>query len=235
MFKRGLALLAVLAVTPAHAALIEYSFTAFVNGNSSNEMRFPAPLEAFGLERQPWVTGGFLFDDAAPRTSYSEQLITSGLSPQLPYLRTTSTYDMSNLRFWVNVGDHVLSATGTSLSIQDFESGVPIFDKWELNMLGDGQEVNGYTVSGMSIRLWDGAGRPLTSSELQVPDPHGWGGFNFVYPFSIRFTNGFGFGFQDLSFAPVTSVPEPATLSLLGVGALGAIVTRRRRRIPAQN
>jgi PEP-CTERM motif-containing protein len=54
MFSRGVALLGLVALSPAHASLIEYSFTSTINIH-----------EDFGVEVGDTITGGLLFDDAA--------------------------------------------------------------------------------------------------------------------------------------------------------------------------
>ena len=228
MFHRGFALLAVLAVAPAHATLIEYSFTAELTGARSVPF---SVLGEFGLPvyGPSYVTGGLLFDDAAPRTSYEEGHLAGASS---------STYEMSNLRLWVNVGDYVLTATGGALSIHDDPAALcgPNCrkDTWDLGARGDGDEVNGHTVTGIGIHLEQYGGDALTSSELQVPDMAEWD-----HPFIDGSYFRIGLGNATLggwlrSIAPTTtSVPEPATLSLLGVGALGALATRRRRHVAA--
>jgi len=221
MFHRGFALVAVLAVAPAHATLIEYSFTAELTGARSVPF---SVLGEFGLPvyGPSYVTGGLLFDDAAPRISYTEYM-GSG---------STSTYDMSDLRFWVAVGDHVLTATGSQLTISDAPPQPSPYatDRWILSMLGDGDEVNGYTVASMRIDLLQYGSRPLTSSELQVANTVDWGSCCYPlvpYPFTISFTDGSGFTARGLSI----SVPEPGMLSLLAAGVLGALVARRRRHV----
>ena len=218
MSHRAMALVALLATSPAHATLIEYSFSA--------QLSWPYPsypdssYEAFGVGVGDDITGGFLFDDTAPMTSHTES----------PYA-SSSTYDMSDLRFWVTVGDHVLGATGSQLTISDSlpQPSPYATDRWELSMLGDGNEVNGYTVRSMSINLMMFGSAPLTSSELQVADPTAWHACCYPIvpvPFSISFTDGSRIAANRLS---ITSVPEPGTLSLLAVGALGALSAWRRR------
>jgi len=232
MFHRGFALLAVLAVTPAHVTLIEYAFTARVDGNSS-----VATMMEFGLNPNgDSVSGGFIFDDAAPMTSHEEHQFFD-----YPAWTTSSTYDMSNLRMWVNVGDYVLTATGGVVSIVDSPAFGPwcacgpdtFHDRWSLSASGDGNEVNGHTVRSITMSLLENLGRALTSSELQVADPAQWSNDIANRSFRIGFTDTAMSGYLT-SITPTTSVPEPATLSLLAVGALGALATRLRRRVAAK-
>jgi hypothetical protein len=234
MFQRGIALLAVLAATPAHATLIEYSFT----GGFRNATVLV--LEDFGVDpNHAAFTGGFVFDDAAPRTSYEESLVTyfdgTGYTT---YLASSSTYDMSNLQLWLNLGDYTLRATGISLTINDGpQSSTPnsTRDTWTLAMRGDGEEVNGYTLGGVGITGWWYGGRAVTSSELQVPD--NWGSAyeqGLVSGLSFGLASGTTSGSFRGGFSPM-SVPEPGTLSLLGVGALGALATRRRKHVAARH
>lgn len=231
MFHRGFALLAVLAVTPARAALIEYSFTAELDPSRSSSTLY----DEFGLVpfSRSFITGGFLFDDAAPMTSHRDYQI-NGASG------SSSTYDMSNLRLWVDVGDYVLAATGSALGIFDDPNSVScrcgpnVKDEWILSTRGDGDDVNGHTVTSITLDLLQFTGNPLTSSELQVADAAHWNNYIDNRSFRLLFTDGYGFAGWLTSIAPTTtSVPEPATLSLLAVGAFGALATRRRRQVAA--
>ena len=231
MLRPGFALVGLLAFSPADAALIEYSFSAELDPSRSNSTLY----EEFGLVpfSRSFVTGGFLFDDAAPMTSHRDYQI-NGASG------SSSTYDMSNLRSWVNVGDYVLTATGSALAIFDDPTSVScrcgpsVRDEWILSMRGDGDEVNGHTVSSMTFDLLQYTGNPLTSSELQVADAANWDNFIDNRSFRISFTDGYGFAgwLTSTSIAP-TSVPEPGTLSLLAVGVLGALAARKRRHVAA--
>jgi hypothetical protein len=224
MLRHGLALLTALAILPAHATLIEYSFSASLTGADSPGFSSLASLrayEAFGVEAGDSITGGFLFNDEAPRTAYEA-------FPR----ESRSTYDMSDLQLWVAIGDYVLRSTGSGLEIRDsapdsFNSPLPK-DRWTLSLAGNGDEVNGYTVASMAIDLLQFGSRPLTSSELLIPNPAEWSQCCFPevpYPFTIRFADGGGFGARQLSIA---SVPEPATLSLLAMGVVGVLAARRR-------
>lgn len=73
---------------------------------------------------------------------------------------------------------------------------------------------------------------PLTSSELQVPNPAvDWGAPSLGNrELTIAFGDGLHIGTQLMSITKTpTHVPEPATLSLLAAGALGAFATRKGR------
>jgi len=130
----------------------------------------------------------------------------------------------------VNLGSYVLTARGGNLVIVDGSTSPTIDDRWRLKTPGDGQQVNGFTVDSMGIELRHG-NTPLASSALQVIDAADWG---FPVPgnrsFNIWFTNGDAISSSLLSMTP-TSVPEPAALSLLATGVLGALVALKRRRI----
>ena len=230
MFSRTIAAVALLAIGPAHATLIEYAFTARVDGKVSI-----ATLRDFGLNPNgDSVTGGFLFDDAAPMTSHEEHQFYD-----YPVWSSSSTYDMSNLRLWVNVGDYVLTATGGAVSIRDDPAFGPwctcgpdtFHDRWSLSARGDGNEVNGYIVNSISMSLLENVGRALTSSELQVADPAHWSNDVDNRSFSIGLGGGGMNGYLTSVTLATTSVPEPATLSLLAAGVFGAMATRRRRHV----
>ena len=232
MFHRGFALLAVLAITPAHATLVEYAFTARVDGFTSI-----ATVRVFGLNPNgDTVTGGFIFDDAAPMTSHEEHQF-----GDYPVWYSSSTYDMSNLQMWVNVGDYLLTVTGGGVSISDAPAFGPwctcgpdsFHDRWSLSASGDGNEVNGHTVRSITMSLLENLGRPLTSSELQVADPAQWSNDISNRSFRIGFADTGMSGYLTSITPTTTSVPEPATLSLLAVGALGALAARRRRHVAA--
>ena len=221
MLRKGLALLAFLVLSPAHATLIEYSFTSRVYSTTP-----PYPFFPGGLVGGTRINGGFVFDDAAPRTSYQEEWIDGGFS-------STSTYDMGNLLFWAPIRDQTLTARGGTLTIAD---NVPIstakLDRWTLSMEGEG-EFNGLAVQNMALQLLAFPG-PLTNSGLHVPNMADW-------PFPAPDGRAL---FIDLAFGSIvstlesitrttTSVPEPETLSLLAAGVLGALSARRRRHFAA--
>jgi hypothetical protein len=233
MLHRVLTLLGLLLISPAHAALIEYSFNA--------SALCVSPCQgALGIRTGDTITGGFLFDDAAPRTSYQEE--------QFPYhdyggqnlvaVRSESTYDMGNLLLWVTVGDQVFSARGDELFIRDVTPQsiyITVPDFWRLSLQGDGQNVDGYTVESMVFQF-SGADYHrdyLLSSELQVPTPFG------SYPssyFSMIYSDAAGqiggvSGYAVSITPTATSVPEPGTLSLLATGVLGTLAARRRRHV----
>jgi hypothetical protein len=213
MIHRGFALLGVIALSlPAHASLIEYSFTATLCGCNFNSENLP--YSAFGLENGDTITGGFLFDDAAPLTGYSEQSM--GVFGVL----RAATYDMSNLLLWASVGDHLLNATGDSLTIVDAAPNPSILDRWGLTTRGDGREVNGYTVAQISMSTRWLSPIVITSVEPYVLEK--WP-FTTIDPsLNILFTDGSRIA-AHMRTITGTSVPEPATLSLLAAGALGGI------------
>ena len=102
-------------------------------------------------------------------------------------------------------------------------------------MAGNGDVVNGYTVASMAIDLLQFGSRPLTSSELLIPNPADWSLCCYPevpYPFAIRFGDGGAFAARSLS---ISSVPEPATLSLLAIGVVGVLAARRRIPRSARN
>jgi hypothetical protein len=216
MLRRGFALLTILALSPAHAALIEYSF----------ESKAITGIGGGHYILGDAITGGFLFDDAAPLISHNDYPSPFGLT-------TNSTYDMSNLSFWVTLGDDTFTALGDMLFIQATNTATG-YDVWRLTMNGDGQEVDGRTVE--SMEMWiRGYTSPLTTADLQVTNPADWNNqccVENIPLFWVSFTDGTGVNAQLLSITP-TSVPEPATLSLLTAGILGTLATRRRRHAAA--
>ena len=133
MLRRGFAILGLLAVSPAHASLIEYSFTSTIAG-------YGVVPEDFGVE----------------------------------------------------VGGGMVSATDD--------------EGWS----ADGRAVNAYLVNGIQVLSQEWFCGSL-SSEFQVPK------------------GGWGYGGVNPGLGSPTSVPEPATLSLLAAGALGAFAARRRK------
>jgi hypothetical protein len=177
------------------------------------------------------ITGGFLFDDAAPRTSYVETPVGGCCAP--PGVATASTYDMGNLLLWVNLGDYVFTARGGDLAIVDGSTSPTLDDRWRLRTTGDGRVVDGFTAASIGIELRHNNG-PLTSSSLQVTNPADWGApFAGNRSFTIGFTNGSSISSTLLSITS-TSVPEPGTLSLLATGILGSLVAWRRKRAAKQ-
>jgi len=193
-------------------------------------------VQAFGVQFGDTITGGFLFDDAAPRTSYSELTVLDCCGS--PAIVTTSTYDMSNLSLWATIGNYVLGATGGNLTIRDAPYDPTRTDRWSLGMSGDGRGLdNGYAVTSMAMWLQQvalggpGLSGPLASSELQVPNPVDWGSPSLGNrELTIAFGDGLHIGTQLMSITKTpTHVPEPATLSLLGAGALWVLATRKRR------
>jgi PEP-CTERM motif-containing protein len=88
MVNRGVALLGLVALSPAHASLIEYSFTSTVTDLGGNV------YQDFGVEVGDTITGGFLFDEAAARTSHQEDLIV-GTGPL-----TSSELQVSDASEW---------------------------------------------------------------------------------------------------------------------------------------
>src|SRR5258706_14477218 len=111
MLHRGFARLDALAISPAAAELIEYSYSF----RSESYAAYPN----FGIPQGDTITGGFLFDDAAPRTSHTERP-NGGAVVGLPDgILSTSIYDVSSLLLWVVVGDHRLTARRDELTIAD--------------------------------------------------------------------------------------------------------------------
>ena len=219
MLHRGLALLAVLASTPAHAALIEYSFIAEI------DVLDPLVGQTLGVGIGDSISGGFYFDLGAPRTSF--ELCDTGTCVSdgdlvVDGARTTSTYDAGNVSLWATIGGRELGAQGVTLKIVDSPRGAYGFDEWELRMSTSQQELGaGLVTQSMRIRLDELYGAPLTDSGLQVPDIAlftRWpsdGNNRFIIDFFSDARGGFASHLTSLT--PV-SVPEPATLSLLVIG-----------------
>jgi PEP-CTERM motif-containing protein len=224
MLYRGFAVLGLLAVSPAHATLIEYSFSSTIAG-------YGGTVGAdFGVETGDSIKGGFVFDDAAVQIAYTEDEIV-GYDGWASGVATGSTYDMSALRLWADVGDKTVTATGDELFIGDAPTLVYHPDTWRLAMRGDGRAVSGYVVDGIQIFLQEWFCGPLLGSGLQVSDAGEWGygGYgSFNRWFDISFEDG-SFINGQMNWIKPKSVPEPASLSLLALGALGAFTARRRK------
>lgn len=221
MLHRGFAVLGLLAISPAHATLIEYSFSSTIagyGGTVGND---------FGVEVGDAIKGGFVFDDAAPMTLHVEGEIV-GYDGWATGVATASTYDMSGLPLRAKVGDRTVTATGDELLIEDAPDRAYQPDTWRLGMSGDGRAINGYIVDGIQIFLQEWFCGPLRSSGLQVSDAADGGYGSFNRWFEVSFADG---SFIDGRMSSITpkSVPEPAALSLLAAGALGVLAARRRK------
>jgi len=125
--------------------------------------------------------------------------------------------DMSGPQLWA---DHMVSADGDELFIGDAPNLFYSPVSWQPATTGDGNAINSYVVDGIQVFLQEWFCGPLRSSELYVSDG-AWG------------YEGFEGSFNNGHTSSPTSVPEPASLSLLAAGALGAFAARRRKQATA--
>ena len=145
MPRHGLALLALLAVSPAHATLLDYSF----EGQSR-----PSADETFGLEIGGTISGALLWDEAP--TQFGEPY---------PGTASTSSYAMSNLLWWVILGDQTFTARGGKFAMRDTPSSLPASDDvWDFTRHSDRYETDGYSVAGLIMQ-----GMTLTEAGSQAP------------------------------------------------------------------
>jgi PEP-CTERM putative exosortase interaction domain len=208
----------------AAAVPIEYSFRSTVDGLS------PGVEGLTGVKLGDEITGGFIFDDAAPRTSY--EVCSPGCNYDgtvfYPGVGSESTYDATNMMLWAIVGDRVLTSRGTSLTIRDAPQFAYSDDLWKLETSALDSTLGGLPVSAMQIILQEWFRGPLLSSDLQVSNPADWYPISIGHTrFNISLTDGLGVGSNIYSITK--TVPEPGTLVLLASGLAGAWLLRRRR------
>ena len=141
MSPRHLALSAFLAISPAHATLLEYSFDAQLGASG---------VDVVGPGIGDLISSGFLWGEAAPKIAHKLSERSSGTA--------TATHDISNVLWWVILGDRTFTVWRDELAILYAPNSLA--DVWDVKMYG-GYESEGHSVAGLK--------RTSSTSELQVP------------------------------------------------------------------
>ena len=122
------------------------------------------------------------------------------------------------------VGDHMITSMRDEIWAGSAPTVVYAPATWSPAVQGGGEAV---VADGIATFLQEWICGPLTSSELQIAQAAEWG-----YGVLNEWLGGSPTGSlvdRQLGPAPPVSVPEPATLSLLAAGALGALAARKRK------
>jgi hypothetical protein len=163
-----------------------------------------------GTDEVP-IPGGYEINGYVPSATLPATLTIMATLPS-----SLDTSDLARLTFWATGRDGVQTAANSSVSIKDVTDNVVVLPP---------------TTPTLNPFL-TGDGRPKWQyNEFTFPQLDTYAGDTFEVAFNGGGTNGAtGLVMTDLTFTAAAAVPEPASLSAIGLGGLVLLRRRRRRR-----